>query len=71
FLLNHKLQGTSKAYIHTQLRAQKRAALELWHQWLDARGFAQLHGLHTVTEPQTTVTPNALETPHGAGSSGV
>lgn len=71
FLLNHKLQGTSKAYIHTQLRAQKRAALELWHDWLDARGFAQLHGLHTVTEPQTNVSPNALEAPHGAGSSGV
>jgi integrase len=71
FLLNHKLQGTSKAYIHTQLRAQKRAALELWHAWLDARGFAQLHGLDAVTGPQSFETAIPLHPNPGAAYSGV
>lgn len=50
FLLNHQLPGISATYIHTTLKKQKRAALECWHEWLDARGFAQLHGFDAETE---------------------
>lgn len=61
FLLNHKLQGVSAVYIHTTLKAQKRAALERWHAWLDARGFDQLHGYHTETEARQAAQPDSMQ----------
>jgi integrase len=61
FLLNHKLQGVSAVYIHTTLKAQKRAALERWHAWLDARGFDQLHGHHAETEARQAAQPDSMQ----------
>jgi len=43
-LLNHALKNLDQAYIHTSAEALKRKALEVWHAWLDERGFAALHG---------------------------
>ena len=42
-LLNHALKALDVTYIHTTAEKQKREALELWHAWLDARGFTALH----------------------------
>lgn len=69
FLLNHELKGVSAVYIHTSLKAQKRAALETWCAWLDARGFAQLHGFHAETEPRPTETPVELRATNDAALS--
>lgn len=43
-LLNHKVQGVSKHYIHTHAMNQKRKALELWVGWLEPRGLGGLLG---------------------------
>lgn len=69
FLLNHKLQGVSAVYIHTTLKAQKRAALERWHAWLDARGFAHLHGFHVETEARQADQADSLQANNHAGYS--
>lgn len=42
-LLNHALKALDVTYIHTTAEKQKREALELWHAWMDARGFTALH----------------------------
>lgn len=42
-LLNHALKNLDQAYIHTTAEGLKREALELWHAWLDERGFIALH----------------------------
>ncbi|WP_323157825.1 tyrosine-type recombinase/integrase [Pseudomonas fulva] len=44
-LLNHSLGKIASTYIHTQAMAQRRAALEKWHAWLDGIGFGRIHGL--------------------------
>jgi hypothetical protein len=41
-LLNHKVKGVNKAYIHTHAEERKRDGLERWHAWLDERGFSAL-----------------------------
>lgn len=43
-LLNHALKNLDQVYIHTTAESLKRQALEVWHCWLDAQGFAGLHG---------------------------
>ncbi|MPQ68315.1 tyrosine-type recombinase/integrase [Pseudomonas sp. MWU12-2323] len=43
-LLNHALKNLDQVYIHTTAERLKRQALEVWHGWLDARGFVGLHG---------------------------
>jgi len=55
-LLNHALKGVSAAYIHTELRALKRTALERWHAWLDGIGLTDLRSADVFfaskTEPR-------------------
>jgi integrase len=69
FLLNHQLPGISATYIHTTLKKQKRAALECWHAWLCARGFAQLTGLHAETEARQVEPPEGLDALNGKACS--
>lgn len=52
-LLNHALKGVSAAYIHTELRELKRAALERWHAWLDGRGLAELRAADVFFASET------------------
>ena len=70
-LLNHALKGVSAAYIHTELRALKRTALERWHAWLDARGLALLRAADVFfgseTEPRQAETASTLNTMSRAG----
>lgn len=47
-LLNHVMNGVAAAYIQTQARERKQAALQLWHDHLDTLGFQRIHG---ETEP--------------------
>jgi integrase len=47
-LINHTMGQNVKTYIHSWVEAGKRDALEKWHGWLDARGFA---AIHTIAEP--------------------
>jgi integrase len=42
-LLNHAMKDLDQAYIHTSAEQLKRQALEMWHAWLDQRGFEALH----------------------------
>ncbi|MFG8120373.1 tyrosine-type recombinase/integrase [Pseudomonas aeruginosa] len=42
-LLNHALPDLDSTYVQTNGATLKRAALERWHAWLDARGFDLLH----------------------------
>lgn len=65
-LLNHAMGRNVQTYIHTQVEAGKRDALEKWHAWLDARGFT---AIHTVAEPLNGVSLNSLEAGHSAASS--
>lgn len=44
-LLNHSLGKIASTYINTQARAQRLAALEKWHGWIDERGFKAVHNL--------------------------
>ncbi len=44
-LLNHRMSSMAQAYIQTSADTLKREALEKWHEWLDGRGFAAIHGL--------------------------
>lgn len=64
-LLNHRLTAIAQAYIQTSADALKREALELWHGWLDARGFLQIHG---QTEGRLTVSTNSMQATSSAGS---
>ncbi len=43
-LLNQALPTLEATYVQTTALVRKREALERWHAWLDARGFAALHG---------------------------
>ena len=43
-LLNHSLGKITSTYINTQATEQRRLALVKWHEWLDGRGFASIHG---------------------------
>jgi integrase len=62
-LLNHSLGKIASTYINTQARAQRLAALEKWHGWLDERGFQAIHNLtdaqyedsHNPTQPAKDV----------------
>lgn len=64
-LLNHTLTSIAQAYIQTSADTLKREALELWHRWLDARGFSQIHG---QTEDRLTVSTNPAQPTEGAAS---
>ena len=44
-LLNHAMGFAAQTYIHTTADDLKLDALKRWHDWLDARGFAAIHGL--------------------------
>ena len=44
-LINHAMGHNVQAYIHTTVEERKRAALEVWHAHLDAKGFSLIHGL--------------------------
>lgn len=65
-LLNHTLTAIAQAYIQTSADSLKREALELWHRWLDARGFLQIHG---QTEDRLTVSTNSTPPTPAAASS--
>lgn len=58
-LLNQALPTLEATYVQSVAMARKRDALERWHAWLDARGFAALHGatparLAAATTPAQT-----------------
>ena len=55
-LLNQALPTLEATYVQTTAMARKREALERWHAWLDARGFAALHGA-TPARPAASATP--------------
>ncbi|MDP3978349.1 MAG: site-specific integrase [Pseudomonas sp.] len=44
-LLNHSMGMLASTYIRTTADHLRREALTRWHEWLDARGFAEAHGL--------------------------
>lgn len=44
-MLNHSLGAMAKTYIQTTAEHLRREAMEKWHGWLDARGFAAAHGV--------------------------
>lgn len=74
-LLNHALKGVSAAYIHTELRALKRTALERWHAWLDGVGLAELRSADVFfaseTEPRRRESGIAHKVTSRAGWLGV
>lgn len=74
-LLNHALKGVSAHYIHTELRALKRTALERWHAWLDGQGLAELRAADVFfaseTEPRRTESGIAHKVTSRAGWLGV
>ena len=43
-LVNHTLTRNVQTYIHTSAELLKREALEKWHNWLDGKGMAVIHG---------------------------
>ena len=57
-LINHAMGHNVQAYIHTTVEERKRAALELWHAHLDAKGFSLIHGLK---DGRNENSDNALE----------
>lgn len=63
-LLNHSLGKIASTYINTQARAQRLAALENWHGWLDERGFQAIHNL---TDTQYEDSHNPSNAANGAG----
>ena len=65
-LLNHTMSKLDQAYIHTFAEAQKRQALDQYHQWLDANSCFFLTGFTAETLPRslshsTTIQPNYHE----------
>ncbi|WP_062390741.1 tyrosine-type recombinase/integrase [Pseudomonas abietaniphila] len=67
-LLNHSLGKIASTYINTQARAQRLAALEKWHNWLDERGFKAIHNL---TDTQYEDSQNPAQATTGAGCEAV
>ena len=67
-LLNHSLGKIASTYINTQARAQRLAALEKWHGWLDERGFQAIHNL---TDAQYEDSHNAMQATNGEGCEAV
>gem|GEM_PF-4475002 len=65
-LLNHSLGKIASTYIHTQAMAQRRAALEKWHAWLDGIGFGLIHGL---TEALSEIPQNPAQATEDKASS--
>lgn len=65
-LLNHSLGKIASTYIHTQAMQQRRAALEMWHAWLDGIGFGAIHGL---TKALSAIPQNRPEPADGVASS--
>ncbi|WP_268797536.1 tyrosine-type recombinase/integrase [Pseudomonas huanghezhanensis] len=63
-LLNHSLGKIASTYINTQARAQRLAALEKWHNWLDERGFKSIHNL---TDTQYEDSQNPVQATGGVG----
>lgn len=63
-LLNHALDGVKRAYIQTHAATGTRLALEQWHAFLDARGFASLHA---ETGPRPAVTGNTRQAAPSVG----
>lgn len=64
-LLNHAMGFSAETYIHTTADDLKLAALRKWHGWLDARGFAEIHG---QTDAGRAVIENGGGTSNGAVS---
>ncbi|TDV54456.1 phage integrase family protein [Pseudomonas graminis] len=61
-LLNHSLGKIASTYINTQARAQRLAALEKWHNWLDERG---LNAIHNLTDTQYEDSQNPAHAANG------
>ncbi|NWA25493.1 site-specific integrase [Pseudomonas gingeri] len=59
-LLNHSLGKIASTYINTQARAQRLAALEKWHNWLDERGFQAIHNLTDAQYEDSQKSAHAL-----------
>lgn len=67
-LLNHSLGKIASTYINTQARAQRLAALEKWHGWLDRRGFKAIHNL---TDAQYEESHNPAQAANGVGCTAI
>lgn len=65
-LLNHVMNGVAAAYIQTNARERKQAALQLWHDHLDTLGFQRIHG---ETEPGRAPTDNPTQASSAAAAS--
>jgi len=52
-LINHAMGHNVKVYIQSDVMARKRAALELWHAYLDGNGFALIHGYTGATSGES------------------
>lgn len=65
-LLNHVMNGVAAAYIQTQARERKQAALQLWHDHLDTLGFQRIHG---ETEPGRCDNDNPAKASSAAAAS--
>lgn len=65
-LLNHVMNGVAAAYIQTQARERKQAALQLWHDHLDTLGFQRIHG---ETEPGRCDNDNPIHASSTAAAS--
>lgn len=65
-LLNHVMNGVAAAYIQTQARERKQAALQLWHDHLDTLGFQRIHG---ETEPGRAPADNPTQASSTAAAS--
>lgn len=58
-LLNHSMGKLAGTYIQTTVADLRREALEKWHGWLDARGFAAVHLLKSAETASSTIPVNA------------
>lgn len=65
-LVNHTMTRNVQTYIHTSAELLKREALGKWHEWLDGKGFSQIHR-STITRNGNS--QNAADALNGAASS--
>lgn len=63
-LVNHTLTRNVQTYIHTSAELLKREALEKWHNWLDGKGMATIHGWICTENEDSHIAPEAA---NGAG----
>lgn len=65
-LINHAMGGNVQAYIQTTVDQRKRDALQQWHAFLDAKGFASIHGWKGARNANSDTAPRKPS--HGLSS---